>query len=282
MPESSRICGEPILAPGAHFEALAADVVAHARGALIFEDDARGEGVGDDLQVLPAFRRAQIGRRAAAPEAVAGRELKISGTFLARAVEVVVSRDTELLTRGDKCVADVAAHAHVGNAQRTTGAVERVGAPFLILRAHEIRKHVFISPPTVAQLSPVVVIPGLAANVQKTVDGAGPPQHLTPRPVDTAAVEARIRLGLVAPVGVRIVHRLEVAHRHVDPRVPVAPAGFEQQHTDRRIFAQAAGEHAAGGARTDDDVIELAQNHSVLHNDQVSAKRPYEGKTKPG
>ena len=35
----------------------------------------------------------------------------------------------------------------------------------------------------------------------------------------------------------------------------VLPAGFEQQHAVSRGFAESIGEHAAGGAGTDDDVV---------------------------
>ena len=47
------------------------------------------------------------------------------------------------------------------------------------------------------------------------------------------------------------------AERDANQRMPVPAAGFEQQHAHRRIRAQAAGEHAAGGAGADDDVIEF-------------------------
>src|SRR3546814_3167465 len=49
--------------------------------------------------------------------------------------------------------------------------------------------------------------------------------------------------------------RSRQACRHVDEGVPVAAAGFEQQHPAARVFGQAVGKHAAGGTGTDDDVV---------------------------
>src|SRR3546814_5360171 len=43
--------------------------------------------------------------------------------------------------------------------------------------------------------------------------------------------------------------------RHVDEGMPVARAGFKQQHAHAGIFGQEVGEHAAGGAGADDDVV---------------------------
>jgi hypothetical protein len=43
----------------------------------------------------------------------------------------------------------------------------------------------------------------------------------------------------------------------VDPRVPVAPAGLEQQDPQGGVRAQPVGEHAACRTRPDDDDIRL-------------------------
>jgi hypothetical protein len=45
------------------------------------------------------------------------------------------------------------------------------------------------------------------------------------------------------------------AERDMDERMEVAPAGFDQQHARVAVLAQAIGQHAAGRAAADDDVV---------------------------
>src|SRR3546814_16413014 len=59
----------------------------------------------------------------------------------------------------------------------------------------------------------------------------------------------------LVPVDAAVAGDLRQACRHVDEGVPVAAAGFEQQHPAARVFGQAVGKHAAGGTGTDDDVV---------------------------
>ena len=73
-----------------------------------------------------------------------------------------------------------------------------------------------------------------------------------------AAVQPGLGLGLEHPVGARIADREEVADRDVKPDPVVVAAGLEQQHAIRRIGGQPVGQDAAGRARTDHDVVEVA------------------------
>ncbi|MOA06913.1 hypothetical protein D3C78_1265800 [compost metagenome] len=60
---------------------------------------------------------------------------------------------------------------------------------------------------------------------------------------------------LVAPVGARVADAEQVTHGNVNPRIVVAPTGFEQQHPVLRVGAQAIGKQATGRPGPDHDVI---------------------------
>ena len=104
----------------------------------------------------------------------------------------------------------------------------------------------------------MIVVAGLPAHVDHGVDRRGAADHLAARIIQAAAVEARLGFGLEHPVGARIADREQIADRNVEPDPVVAAAGFQQQHAVVRIGRQAVGQHAAGRARADDDVVEFA------------------------
>ena len=124
----------------------------------------------------------------------------------------------------------------------------------------------------------MVKILGLAADIDHAVDRARPAQYPPARIGDGAAVGAGIRLSRKAPGDGRVVEQLHVAGRDVDQRVAVAPAGLDQHHPGRRIFAQPIGQHAPGRAGADDHVIRL---HSFLPSPRLQDRREVPAR-KPG
>ena len=54
-----------------------------------------------------------------------------------------------------------------------------------------------------------------------------------------------------------MIEQFDEAGRDVDERVPVAPAGFDQQDLRVSVLGQPVGQHAAGRAGADDNVIRL-------------------------
>jgi hypothetical protein len=106
-------------------------------------------------------------------------------------------------------------------------------------------------------LAPMVVVGGLAAHIDHAVDGRAAAEHLAARIAERAPSEARLVLGLEAPIDARIAVRVEIAHRNMDPQIVVLAARFEQQHAVGRIGRQAVGEHAARRACTHDDIVEM-------------------------
>ncbi len=101
-----------------------------------------------------------------------------------------------LLRAGDKGVVQFVAGPQVGDAQRSAGAVMRVGAAFLVLGAAEIGQHVLIRPAGIAELTPQIEILLLAADVNEPVDRARSAEHFAARPQHAAPAELGKRLGL--------------------------------------------------------------------------------------
>src|SRR5262249_29968049 len=61
----------------------------------------------------------------------------------------------------------------------------------------------------------------------------------------------------IHPVDGFFLEQLAVAERHMDPDVAVLWAGLKQQHRMLAVRAQPIGQYAAGGAGTNDDIVEL-------------------------
>src|SRR5271165_1523387 len=233
--------------------------------APVLEQDAGGVCVGRDRQVVATARRAQIGSRRAPTPAMGGGCLVIADTLLPGAVEIGVVRDAGLDGGGDHGVAERRAH-RVRYVQRPARAVELIAAALLVLRLLEERQHRIPIPPFTAALAPTVVIGRRAAHIDHAVDRAGAAQDLAARLVEGAVVELLLGLGLEHPVITRVGEGLGVAERYVDPRVGVAPAGFEQQHAIATGFAEPSGDRAArrSGTGNDEVVSVVCCRHSFV------------------
>ncbi len=230
--------------------------------ALARDHDARGERVGLDFEIGAFAHRPQIFVGGAGAPAIAHRELVIAGTFLGRAVEILVARNPRGLGRRDESFADRMLESQIGDAQRTAGAVECIGAALLILGLLEIRQHVVIAPAGIAELAPMIEILRLAADIDEAVDRARTAEDLAARPHDLPAIDAGIRLGLEAPAQLRM-HGAEIADGDMDPGIAVFRAGLEQQDAMARIGREPVGQDTARGAGADDDEIELFRGHVV-------------------
>src|SRR3546814_8993804 len=106
-----------------------------------------------------------------------------------------------------------------------------------------------------AWLAPKVEVLALAAEKENHVDGTRPAEHAAARPVDAAPGQSVAGLGLVAPVGGGIVHRLEVADGDMDPGIPVARPRLQQKHAMAAVRRQPVGEDASRRAGAGDDVV---------------------------
>ena len=222
------------------------------------EDDALRQRRGLDVQVLAALGGAKIRHRGARPSAVTRRGLEEAGAFLRGAVEIGIFRQADLRGGLDEGRRQRIGMTELGDRQRAADAMEIVGAAHLVLGLLEIGQHVVKAPALIAALAPAVVILVLAADVEQAVDRTRSAQHLAARLKHLPPVEARLRLGLVHPVDGLFLEQPAIAERHVDPEVGILWARLEQQHRILAVRAQAVGEHAAGRACADDDVVEFA------------------------
>ena len=186
-------------------------------------------------------------------------DLEIAAALVVAAVEVLGLGDARpRRPRLAECVEDLPVQALLLDPPFAAGAVQLVGPVEVVLGPLEVGQDVVPAPAGVAQLAPAVVVRGLAAHVDHAVDRRAAAQHLAARIIEHATAESRLGLGLEAPVGARIADAVEIADRDVDPGIVVLAAGLEQQDRYRGIGGQPVGEHAAGGAGADDDVVEAA------------------------
>ena len=140
----------------------------------------------------------------------------------------------------------------------------------MILQPLEQRPHIVIAPAGQAELAPVIVIGGLSPHRDHGVDGGGAADHLAAGIGKCPSVEPGLRLGFEHPVRTGIADRKEIADRYMKPDPVVVAAGLEDQHAVFRIRRQPVGHDAAGGARANHDIIEIAfkplRHHPPVHH----------------
>ena len=114
------------LAAGFELLDLALVLELHADGAFALQQDARGVGAGEHLQVGACQVRRQIGFGGAETLAVLVRHLVHAHAFLVRAVEVGVVRIARLLPGLDKRRAKPVGAAQIHHVQRAATAMKGV------------------------------------------------------------------------------------------------------------------------------------------------------------
>lgn len=95
------------------------------------------------------------------------------------------------------------------------------------------------------------------------------PPSTRPRGQYSLHAEIGLRIGGVVPVDAAIVNQFGETGGHVDERIEILPAGFQQQDAMPRVGREPIGEHAAGRAGADDDVVVDAGSrhlHTVTHD----------------
>ncbi len=107
----------------------------------------------------------------------------------------------------------------VGDAERATFAVERIGAAFLILGLLEEREHVVPAPALIAHLAPELKVLPLAADVDEAIDGTRSAENAPARPGDLPAFKLRFGLGLIAPIELFVENRPIIADRNMQPGI---------------------------------------------------------------
>ena len=207
------------------------DHARRARRAIArIESEPFDEGAGTDRQVRPLQHRPKERLGCAPAHAAPLIHLKIGVAEIVAAIELRDLRDAALLGGLAPGVENLPAHAPLLDAQLAAAAMELIGAVLIVFGALEHRQHVVPRPAAQALRGPVVVVGLLSAHVDHRVDRRAPAEHFAARVADAAAVQARVGLRYVAPIGARIADRVEIPDRYVDPEVVVLAARLEQQH----------------------------------------------------
>lgn len=185
---------EDHLAPRAIHSRLILLAEFHAHRSFAFEDDARGQSVYFHSQVAALARDGvYVGARAAAAFAVLLCDLIQTQSFLFPAVEVVANRIPGLPRSLEVDVHDRIVALQLADTQGSALPVVLVEKLIVIFGSLEVRQHVCVRPPVVAERSPLIVVESVAADVTHGIDGRAASQCLAARLVADSVGESSLR-----------------------------------------------------------------------------------------
>ena len=235
----------------------------HTDGRLAIENDLAGVAPVQHREVLAVGVGVQVGPRGVPALAVVLRDLGGRHAELAGAVVVGVERNAFFNAGGTESLVGGRGAAQVAHMQRAAVAVVLVvGEAVAVFRTLEQWQQVGVAPAGVALRRPPVVIVAVAAGVDHRIDRARSAQHLAARLESLATVETLLRRGEVMPaVHQAPGHHRDEAHRGAHEHRTVGATGLQHADAGARVFAQAAGQGAAGGAAADDHIVKLLQVH---------------------
>jgi hypothetical protein len=226
----------------------------------------------DHLQVAPREVGGEVALRGAQTLAILVGNLVEAHALLVVRIEVAVVGVTGLLARFDKHRTEAVGAAQVHHVEGAARAVKGVGATFVVLGPLEPGQQVVIAPALIAGRCPGVVVAALAADIDHGIDRAGSAQHLAARLVAPAAIEAWLGHGLERPVGLPVLGQRRQPCGTVNQHACIGRAGLQQGDLHGGVLAQAGGQHAAGRAAADNDVVghflcvsfwQVAQGNSI-------------------
>src|SRR5438477_6031467 len=168
-------------------------------------------------QVLPMTHRLQEGAHRVEAESRFLVDLEIGRAVIVTAVEVIDPRDAEFLRGLAHRIENRPGQPLLLYPQFAIPAVERFTKTVMAFRLAEQRQHVIPAPARIAELPPVIIIARLPAHVDHAVDRRTATHDLATRIRERSAIESVFRGGLVAPVGARIAHAIEIADGNVNP-----------------------------------------------------------------
>ena len=232
--------------------------------ALAFEAETRRQRLRAHLEVMAAAGLAQmlVGARGAEPRT--GVDLIDADALALRAVEIGGRLEAERLAGRDVAVTDrVDITRDIGDMDRATATVVTRIAVVVVFSALKVRKHIFVTPADVAHRAPVFEVMRQTAHVDHGVDRTRTAEHLAARPETATTGEPGIGLGLVQPVDASVEEQARVTDRQLHHRSQVAAAGLQHQHAGVARHRQAARQHAARRAATDDHIIESLCVHGA-------------------
>lgn len=198
-------------------------------------------------------------------------DMKVRTAGVVAPVELIDRSNTHLGSGGLPGVQDLPAHTRPLDADLTTDAMPVVGAAEVVFQMFIDRQRLAWTVRTTPKpslvtggLRPQVVVARLSAHVDHRVDRRAASDHTAPRIVNAAPGQAGVGLGRKAPIGAGIGDRVQIAHRHLDPKPVITAAGLYQEHTAIGVGAEPIGKQAAGAACSHDDEVEFGDRaHSV-------------------
>ncbi|MNO86581.1 hypothetical protein D3C76_779850 [compost metagenome] len=243
-------------------------LVAHlyAGGLLAVEQHALGIGTGQYREVLALVaNRLEKGCRGAPASAIVDGDVVGADTFLVDAVEIGIVAMTRGHAGGDEGVAGRVAPSRSADTKFTGIAMQFTFTGVMVFALAEVWQDVVERPARIAQCFPVIEVGAVTAYIDHAVDRAAATQGLAPWLIADAPVQPGLRHGIERPIDMPCGQDRRDADRGMNQRRPVLWPGFEQAYSHARVGAEAVGQDTAGGAGTDDDVVEFHWFYSRLN-----------------
>ena len=215
------------------------DAVIDADSAALFKADLMGVRAKGDGQIRAAFQdRVQIALRRTPATPVLDGQLIAAKALLRGAVKVLRHRIARLPSSLDDAgIEGMAGPLAPTDAQRAISAVIVIGTVLEAFGLFEIGQRIGIGPALQAHLAPLIIVAGMAANIDHAIDGrraAKPPTSGVP---ELAPIHVGFRLAPKAPIKITLLlDQRANACRHAHQDRGVLAARFKQQHLHIRIF----------------------------------------------
>ena len=222
-----------------------------------------GPGIGQSSEVRSLQCCSQITDCAAVSLSALLRNLIQSEALLLASVEIRARRISQFQRASHERPAQRIRVLQVGHIDGSADAVMRRLAAFLMLHLLEPGQHIAVCPAFVAILRPAIIIGWVPALIHHGVHGAGAAIDLATRHILAPTVQARLGHSFIIPVELAV-EELGKTRWHMDSRVAVGSARFQQQHRRTRVFAQARRDNCPGRARADDDVVRLVHQLALF------------------
>ncbi len=245
-----RAGGYDHFAAGANLLPLMAFDIFDPDRALALEQDSGGMRERFDTQIRArGDMRMHIGARRAPALAVFLRHLVDPEAFMVLGIEVLAQMELRFLHGLQENLLHRIVRAQPVDVERPILAVIIAVEIGVVFRALEVGQNVGERPPRVAERSPVVVIPSMAADIDHGVDRGRAAEPLAARLIADPPVEAFLRHRLERPV-------VDLARDHQHQRercrhypIVILPAGIEQRDQGLSVFRKPPRHRAAAGAR---------------------------------
>jgi hypothetical protein len=245
--------------------------VPHANGAPPLEQQLGCVRIGDDMQIPAPLGRTQIGLCIAAALAVLLRDMVVAHAILLDAVEVVVRGVPGFARRRQIDRRHRIGLAQARDIERPALPVQCIVAGLEVLQALEVGQHLAPAPAAIAELRPVIVVPGVTADHAHRVDRRTAAERASARPVQPASAHQGLLRGPELPViEVRSQH-CDHACWHTDQRAAIRRSGLDQAHAIAAVGAQAIGQYTASGAAADDDKVVHPSPFGPIQSGNASA-----------